>query len=31
MVEAGATISDATVKDLYGRWDRLDDGWEGQM
>jgi hypothetical protein len=31
MVEAGVTISEATVQDLYGRWDRLDNGWKGQM
>jgi aryl-alcohol dehydrogenase-like predicted oxidoreductase len=34
MVEAGASISDATVQDLCSRWDRLDDGgdgWKGQM
>ena len=31
MVEAGAKISEATLEDLYGRWNKLDDDWEGMM
>lgn len=31
LVEGGASVSDAMVRDLHRRWDRLDDGWEGMM
>ena len=31
MVEAGARISEATLEDLYRRWNQLDDDWAGMM